>query len=81
MTKLPGLGGTVFYFIYGGRRGRRTTTDTDLASGSSKVSRFSQRVAMIDSNLFGYLRKMSMITTMASCNNILVVNNDLELFS
>jgi hypothetical protein len=59
--------------------GRRTTTDTDLASGSSKVSRFSQRVAMIDSYLFGYFRKMSLITTMASCNNILVVNNDLEL--
>lgn len=39
---------------------------TNLASGSSKVSRFSQRVAMMDSYLFGYLRKMSLMTTMAS---------------
>ena len=38
-----------------------------LASGSSKVSRFSHRVEMMLSYLLGYLRKMSLITTMASC--------------
>jgi len=37
-----------------------------LASGSSRVSRFSQRVAMIDSYLFGYFLKMSLMTTIAS---------------
>jgi len=36
-----------------------TTLDTNLASGSSRVSRFSQSVDMILSYLFGYFRKIS----------------------
>jgi len=37
------------------------------ASGSSRVSRFSQSVAMMDSYLLGYFLKMSLMTTTASC--------------
>ena len=37
----------------------KQTLSTDLASGSSNVSRFSHRVAMMLSYLLGYLRKMS----------------------
>ena len=39
-----------------------------LASGSSRESRFSHSVDMILSYLFGYLRKMSFKTTIASCS-------------
>mmetsp|Transcript_37501 Transcript_37501/g.99212 ORF Transcript_37501/g.99212 Transcript_37501/m.99212 type:complete len:260 (+) Transcript_37501:586-1365(+) len=38
-----------------------------LASGSSRLSRFSQRSAIMTSYLPGYFRKMSLITTTASC--------------
>ena len=38
-----------------------------LASGSSRVSRFSHNVAMMLSYLLGYFRNMSLITTTASC--------------
>jgi hypothetical protein len=38
-----------------------------LASGSSRVSKFSQSVEIILSYLLGYLRNISLITTMASC--------------
>ena len=38
-----------------------------LASGSSKISRLSHRIGIIFSYLSGYLRKISLITTMASC--------------
>ena len=38
-----------------------------FASGSSSVSRFSQRVPMIDSYRLGNLRKMSLMTMTASC--------------
>jgi len=36
-----------------------TMLDANLASGSSRVSRFSQSVDMILSYLFGYFRKIS----------------------
>jgi hypothetical protein len=38
-----------------------------FAAGSSKVSRFSHRVEMTDSYWSGYLRKMSLVTMIASC--------------
>ena len=38
-----------------------------LASGSSSVSSESHSTPMTPSYWFGYLRKMSLITTMASC--------------
>lgn len=40
--------------------------DAYLASGSSNVSKFSQRVDIILSYLLGYFLKMSFITTIAS---------------
>ena len=40
-----------------------------MASGSSKVSRFSHSVAMMLWYLLGYLRNISLITTTASCSS------------
>ena len=38
-----------------------------FASADSRPSRFSQRMPITDSYLFGYFRKMSLITTIDSC--------------
>ena len=44
-----------------------------LASGSSRVSRFSQSVAMMLSYLFGYFRNMSLMTTTASYSTASII--------
>jgi hypothetical protein len=51
------------------RQGGRASTEgeTSGACSESGDSRFSQRVPMTDSYLLGYLRKTSLMTTMASC--------------
>ena len=44
-----------------------------LASGSSRVSKFSHRVAMMLSYLLGYFRNMSLMTTTASYSRVSII--------